>query len=149
MRAVTVRAQLRRAPSPPTWWPTLLVLGLLTGLFGMHGLAPGGATDVTGRHSSVGHHASAAAHAAAREDMTGSVSAESVCHGGSDGSGHAQHADATCSSGAVGAGPVLPALLPDPTGQAASPAGGHRSTAAEPEGGRAPPSLAELQLLRI
>ncbi|MFD3731468.1 DUF6153 family protein [Streptomyces sp. NPDC058632] len=143
---MTARAQLHRAPSPPMWWPTLLVLGLLAGLFGMHGLAPGGATAVTGPHSSAGHHSSSAA---AHEDMTGLVSAESVCHGDSDGGGHAQHADATCSSGAVGAGPALPALLPDPTGQAASPAGGHRPTAAGPEGGRGPPSLAELQLLRI
>ncbi|WP_052479706.1 DUF6153 family protein [Streptomyces sp. AVP053U2] len=134
------------APSPPMWWPTLLVLGLLAGLFGMHGLAPGGATAVTGPHVSSGPHASSAA---AHEDMTGSVSAESVCHGGRDGSGHAQHADATCSSGAVGAGPALPAPLPDPTARAASSAGGHRSAATDPEGGRAPPSLAELQLLRI
>ncbi|MFI6010105.1 DUF6153 family protein [Streptomyces sp. NPDC051243] len=121
------------------------MLGLLAGLFGMHGLAPGVAATVTGHHSPAGHHTSAAAHA----DEAGLMNTESVCHGDSDGSGYAQHADATCSSGAIGAGPSLPALLPDPAGQAASPVGSHRSTATEPEGGRAPPSLAELQLLRI
>ncbi|MFI7413503.1 DUF6153 family protein [Streptomyces sp. NPDC049627] len=142
---MTARAQLRRALSPLTWWPALLVLGLLTGLFGMHGLAPGSATAVGGHHSAAGHHTPAAAHA----DMTGSMSTESLCHGDSDGGGHAQHADATCSSGAVSTGPALPALPPDPAGQAASGVGGHRSTATEPDGGRAPPSLAELQLLRI
>lgn len=138
MSAVTARGQLHRAPSPLRWWPGLLVLGLLVGLFGMHGLAPGGTTAVTG------HHSSAAAHA----DMA-VMSAESVCDRGGDGTGHAQHADPTCASGAVGAGPALPALIPDPFGRAGSPVSGLRSMAAEPEGGRAPPSLAELQLLRI
>ncbi|WP_234426132.1 DUF6153 family protein [Streptomyces kebangsaanensis] len=135
---MTVRAQLRRASAPLMWSPALLVLGLLVGLVGMHGLAPGGATTVTG------HHFSTAAHA----DMA-VMSAQSVCHDDGDGTGRAHHADAACSSGAVGAGPALPVLLPDPAGQTASPVGGHRSMEAEPEGGRAPPSLAELQLLRI
>lgn len=137
MSAVTARAQLHRAPSPLTWWPTLLVLGLLAGLFGMHGLAPGGAT-------AIGHHSHATRHA----EMA-SLSTESVCHGDGHGSGHAQHADPACASGAVGAGPVLPVLMPDPAGQAGAPVRGLQSMAAEPEGGRAPPSLAELQLLRI
>ncbi|MFF5155990.1 DUF6153 family protein [Streptomyces sp. NPDC000348] len=134
---MTVRAQSHRAPSPPRWWPALLVLGLLVGLFGMHGLAPGGTTAATGHHSSPAAHTDLAV-----------MSAESVCDH-DDGGGHAQHADPTCASGAVGAGPALPALLPDPVGRAGSPVSGLRSMAAGPEGGRAPPSLAELQLLRI
>ncbi|WP_259407997.1 DUF6153 family protein [Streptomyces akebiae] len=132
---MTARAQ--PAPAPLRWWQALLVLGLLAGLVGMHGLAPGGTTAVTG------HHCSTAAHA----DMA-IMGAESVCDRHGDGSGHALHADPTCASGAVGAGPALPALVPDPCGQAGSPVSGLRSMAAEPEGGRAPPSLAELQLLR-
>ncbi|MFD7277354.1 DUF6153 family protein [Streptomyces sp. NPDC059862] len=139
---MTARAQLRRAPSPLRLWPTLLVLVLLVGLFGMHGLAPGGTAAVTGYGSS---HSSAAAHHA----DPAVLGAESICHGDGDGRGHAGHADPTCSSGAVGAGPVLPALALDPTGQAEELVGSRLSMAAEPEGGRAPPSLAELQLLRI
>ncbi|GAA3495894.1 DUF6153 family protein [Streptomyces prasinosporus] len=118
------------------------MLGLLVGLFGMHSLAPGGTTAATGHHSAA--HSSAAHHA---DPVV--LTAESVCHGDGDGRGHAEHADATCSSGAVSAGPVLPAPTLDPTGQTAELAGSHLSMAAEPEGGRAPPSLAELQLLRI
>lgn len=143
MSAVTARAPLHREQPPLPWWLTLLVLGLLAGLFGMHGLAPGGASVVGG------HHSGAAAHAhMANADMA-PVSTESVCHGHGDGGGHTQHADPACASGAVGAGPALPVLMPDPAGQAGAPLGGHRTVAAEPEGGRAPPSLAELQLLRI
>ncbi|MDC2950587.1 DUF6153 family protein [Streptomyces heilongjiangensis] len=134
---MTARAQLRRASSPPRWWPTLLVLGLLAGLVGMHGLAPGGTTAVTGHHSSTAAHADMAI-----------MGAEPVCDRDGDGSGHAPHADPTCASGAVGAGPALPALVPDPFGQAGAPVSGLRSMAAEPEGGRAPPSLAGLQILR-
>ncbi|WP_220450470.1 DUF6153 family protein [Streptomyces flaveus] len=140
MSAVTARAQLHRAPSPLKWWPTLLVLGLLAGLFGMHGLAPSGATAVGGHHSRATTHADRA---------MATPSTESVCHGDGQGNGHAQHADPTCASGAVGAGPALPVLMPDPAGQAGPSVGSLRSVAAEPEGGRAPPSLAELQLLRI
>ncbi|MDK1475476.1 DUF6153 family protein [Streptomyces sp. 549] len=167
---MTSRAQLQRTPSPPRWWPALLVFGLLAGLFGMHGLAPGGAIAASshhasdghqapdgGHHASAGHRSPAAVHGDAAGvvgvtdavGVTGVVSTESVCHGGLNGSGHAQHADSTCSSGAVRSGPDLPVLLPDPAGRVALPAVGHRSTEAEPEGGRAPPSLAELQLLRI
>ncbi|EKX68428.1 hypothetical protein STRIP9103_07490 [Streptomyces ipomoeae 91-03] len=139
---MTARAQLHRASSPMRWWPTLLVLGVLAGVLGMHGLAPGGAA-LTGHHSS--HHSSSAAHL----DMA-ALSAESVCHSNGDGSGHAQHADPTCASGAVGAGPTLPVLAPDPVGrEAGASVGSHQSPAAKPDGGRAPPSLAELQLLRI
>jgi hypothetical protein len=119
------------------WWPALLVWGLLVGLVGMHGLAPGDTSAASG------HHAATAAGAHAPMDPD----AESVCHG--DGGGHARHADATCASGAVGAGPLMAPPLPDPVGQAAVPAAGRRAVAADPEGGRAPPSLAELQLLRI
>ncbi|WKX71694.1 DUF6153 family protein [Streptomyces sp. XD-27] len=66
---------------------------------------------------------------------------------GHDG-GHTEHADATCAAGGTSTGPVLPALPPSPV-----PAVADRAVA-EPDavaavGGRAPPSLSELQLLRI
>ena len=101
----------------------LLLLGLLAGLFGMHGLGPGG---TVASHSAAGH-----GHARAM-------------------SGHptAMTADATCASGAVGAGPALPALVPDPAGTGVTGDHDRRSPVAVPDGDRAPPSLAELQILR-
>jgi len=113
----------------------LLVLALLVGLLGMHALAPGG-----GLHGHEG--ASASAH------MGAVASVDETCHDGC-GSGHLHHADASCVSGAVSGGPALPALAPDPAAAAV-----HEdalSTRAVPsrDCARAPPSLAELQLLRI
>lgn len=128
------------------------MLGLLVGLIGMHGLAPGGSTG-TGHHSSSSSHSRppwGSPHSAAAQHAEPTVvSAAHLCHGGGDGRGHAEHADPTCSSGAVGAGPLLPVPALDPTGRAGEPVGGRSSTTTGPEGARAPPSLAELQLLRI
>ncbi|GAA2250585.1 hypothetical protein GCM10010145_17560 [Streptomyces ruber] len=139
---MTAPKQLRRARSPLGRWRALLLLGLLAGLLGMHALGPADAV-ASGGHSS--HH-SAAVPAHAGMEMAG---AAFICHGDGSGGGHAQHADATCASGAIGAGPVLPAPMPDPVGSA--PPADHLpgAFAAAPDGGRAPPTLAELQLLRI
>ncbi|MFE1246895.1 DUF6153 family protein [Streptomyces sp. NPDC058741] len=183
---MTARTQYRRASSPLGRWRVLLLLGLLAGLLGMHGLGPGGAVAVgghsTGEHSmgahSMGAHSMGAhsmgAHSMGAHSMGGHASHHSrvaadhshvaaghsqaeaageayVCHGGGagDDGGHAHHADATCASGAVGAGPVLPAplLAPGaPLSAADDPVGAFPAAL---DGGRAPPSLAELQLLRI
>ncbi|MFH0517292.1 DUF6153 family protein [Streptomyces sp. M41] len=134
------RAPQHRAPRLPIPgpWRLLVLLGLLAGLFGMHGLAPGGAVAVSSPHP----------HASATSAPAPLTTDESVCHGGAMGGGHARHADPTCASGAVGAGPVLPALVPDPSGTAVAVALDGRFVAGAPEGGRAPPSLAELQILR-
>lgn len=152
MRAVTARAQHLRASSPAGWWPALLVLGLLVGLVGMHGLAPGGSA-AAGHHSPPPSHSrhpwDSSRSAAAQHAEPAAVSAAHLCHGGGDGRGHAEHADPTCSSGAVGAGPLLPVPALDPTGRTPEPVGGRSSTTTGPEDARAPPSLAELQLLRI
>ncbi|MHB9860251.1 DUF6153 family protein [Streptomyces sp. YIM S03343] len=143
MCAVTASVQPRRAPSPLKWWPTLLVFGLLVGLVGMHGLALGESGRVGG------HHSSASEMHLGMPDMWGRK-ADSVCLSESGvGGGHAQHADATCASGALSAGTALPALLPAPPSPAPASAGGHRSAVIGLEGGRAPPSLSALQLLRI
>jgi hypothetical protein len=109
------------------------MLGLLAGLLGMHALAPGG---VTSEHT----------HA---RPMTAAMAMQTDCSDGHCGGHHAQHADATCASAAVSAAPELPALLPDPVAVPAhaDSACSYMSTAAD--GTRAPPSLAELQLLRI
>ncbi|MFF4794332.1 DUF6153 family protein [Streptomyces sp. NPDC001276] len=121
-------------------WRALLVLGLLAGLLGMHALAAGGAAAVGARHASA-----ASAHMGIMTD-----GGESVCHDDdAGGGGHVRHADLTCASGALETGPVLPALIPDPVGPVPLAFGGHGSGAAALEDGRAPPTPAELQLLRI
>lgn len=124
----------------------LLLLGLLAGLFGMHALAPGNAV-AAGSHASHAspHHASAHIMGGGR---TTAMTDETLCHGSDPGGKHAQHADPTCASSALGAGPVLPALAPDPGGAAVAGGLDRRSVTAATEGGRAPPSLAELQILR-
>ncbi|MFG2602083.1 DUF6153 family protein [Streptomyces sp. NPDC048514] len=114
----------------------LLVLAVLAGLLGMHALAPGGGLA----HP---EHIRSPKPAAV-------VSMPDDCPGGDGHCGdHPHHADPTCASGAVTGGPQPPALLADPvTGPV--PAHLARSRAAEaPEGARGPPSLAQLQLLRI
>ncbi|BFV56259.1 hypothetical protein KCMC57_up13630 [Kitasatospora sp. CMC57] len=101
----------------------LLVLATLLGVLAMHGL---GAGPVLAAPPPVG------------------MSAEHQHHGGGDG-----HAGPMCLSGAVAA-PFVPA----PPGPAAPYGCGVTApeplaaTSGEPDGGRAPPSLAELQLVR-
>ncbi|GAA2226357.1 DUF6153 family protein [Streptomyces nogalater] len=115
----------------------LSVLAVLIGLLGMHALAPGGGA---------GH----AEHAHATH-TTAALGAVDDCPGG-DGhcGGHRlHHADPACAAGALDGGPRLPAPAPDPV---TGPAPAHRPPAAwatAPDGARAPPDLAELQLLRI
>ncbi|MFJ3619835.1 DUF6153 family protein [Streptomyces iakyrus] len=135
MNSPTQRAQrpaLRR-------WYVLGVLGLLAGLLGMHGLAPGGGLSQRA-HVMQGHQAQTApASVSATHDMPYLHCAD----------GHVRHADATCASGAVSGGPVLPPLVPDPVPAAAGESAVRAYAVMDADGARAPPSLAELQLLRI
>lgn len=131
------RSEQRTARPPARRWRALLVLGLLAGLVGMHGLAPGGAMP---EHSHAKPAAATAPAATAHDGRSG--------HGDCGGN-PVHHADPTCVSAGVSGGPVLPALVPDAV---AVPV--HADTvcpyaAVAPDGARAPPSLAELQLLRI
>lgn len=116
----------------------LLVLAVLAGVLGMHGLAPGG---VPAAQTGAGHEMVVAA-------------ADSVAHadggcaptdGGSD---PLDHADGTCAAAGTGSAYTPPALagavLDVPA--AASPAAAATGSARD---GRAPPDLSELQLLRI
>lgn len=171
-RELQQRALPVRVPGPPApvgRWRLLLVLGVLAGLFGMHALSMGGVVagaaahgsghgpgtamtasrDVPGTAMTAAGHVPGTAMTAAGSATSAVVVDESVCHGDMGGDGHAHHADATCASGAVGGGAALPVPLPDPVAATVLTAAGHRFVAATPEGGRAPPSLAELQLLRI
>ncbi|MEU6381335.1 DUF6153 family protein [Streptomyces sp. NPDC046909] len=137
---------------PPLWrCRVLLVLALLAGLMGMHALAPGAAVAADHPHGSP-----MTAMAAASAMSATSVMAESVtaAHGdcgdwGSCGSGHVTHADPTCTAASVSGGPSLPALVPDPVAVAVRDESPRGYAGADPDGARAPPSLAELQLLRI
>ena len=118
----------------------MLVFALLFGLFGMHGLGTVPAAIDAG-HGGM----AATAHTDAMASMPGE------CDRGDGGcTGHVGHADPTCASASVAGAPVLvPVLLPDvvecfePADVGTSPFG------SGPDGGRAPPSLSELQLLRI
>ncbi|MEV5019667.1 DUF6153 family protein [Streptomyces sp. NPDC053780] len=135
-----MRSPEQHVPRPRVgWWQAVCVLGLLAGLFGMHGLAPGvGIPEHSARHSLASSAPQAGlAHAGCAEDD------------GSCGGGHLGHADAMCASGAVSQGPALPGLVPDPVPVAPWAGVGHAYPADAPDGARAPPSLAELQLLRI
>ncbi|MFF7376324.1 DUF6153 family protein [Streptomyces massasporeus] len=118
-------------------WHVLCVLGLLAGLLGMHGLAPGGGLPGQA-HGEQGH--------ASRAEMPRAHVVPYV-HCGGD--GHVQHADATCASGAVGGGPVVPPLVADPAPVGEGESAVRAYAVVDTEGARAPPSLSELQLLRI
>lgn len=123
----------RRRPAGPG--RLLLVLAVLAGVLAMHGLGTGGtpvrAHPVVATGHDCGHHRTA-------ED----------CSHGAGGEGHVHHADATCAATGIATAyvpPALPAALP---GVPAA-LGSATRAAASAESGRAPPDLAELQLLRI
>ncbi|MFF5757461.1 DUF6153 family protein [Streptomyces longwoodensis] len=132
--------QLTRPQWTLRYWG-LLVCALLLGLLGMHGLGPAPAAATASGHDRM----AATAHTDVRASIPGECD-----HGDGGCTGHANHADPTCASASVSGAPALvPTLLPDlvtcvgTTTVCTCPVGGG------PEGGRAPPSLSELQLLRI
>ncbi|WP_432034564.1 DUF6153 family protein [Streptomyces antibioticus] len=108
----------------------LLVMVVLCGLLGMHGLAPGGVPE---RHSMA---------------MAQAAAGEHVDDGCSHTSDHLDHADGTCAAAGIGSSyaPSAPsvATLDVPVSSASS-----VDAPASAESGRAPPDLSELQLLRI
>ncbi|MDX2683052.1 DUF6153 family protein [Streptomyces sp. NY05-11A] len=128
--------QQHLAPAPVRRLRMLLVLGLLAGLLGMHALAPVGTVHE---------------HAGPQHMKVAAASAHEGCPGddGGCGGGHLHHADPTCVAAAVSGAPALPAVVPDPVAvpMRADAVRSYPRTA--PDGARAPPSLAELQLLRI
>ncbi|WP_459179754.1 DUF6153 family protein [Streptomyces sp.] len=135
---MTGLSQLVRCPQPRLRLSALLVFGLLIGLVGMHGLAPAGMSMPEHRMSA----------AAAHGVVVASVPDD--CGSGGHGcDGQTHHADPTCAAGSVAAAPALPALIPSPVCAPDEAQVRLASVPDVPEGGRAPPSLAELQLLRI
>ena len=139
--AVTRLGQLTRPHSMVRSFG-LLVCALLLGLLGMHGLGsvPDAAAASSGRDRMA---------VVAHTDVAASMPGE-CDHGEGGCTGHTGHADPACASASLAGAPaVAPVLLPDvvtcaePGEMRTSPAG------SGPDGGRAPPSLSELQLLRI
>ncbi|MEZ7006109.1 DUF6153 family protein [Streptomyces sp. AD55] len=132
---------------PVWWWRAACLLGVLAGVLGMHGLAPGGGLppEHPAPYAAAPRHAPGSAVPASVVPETVHACAAEDGPGG----GRLRHADATCASGALAAGPALPALVPDPVAAPARHGAAHSRTAGAPDAARAPPSLAELQLLRI
>ncbi|ALO92310.1 hypothetical protein SHL15_1132 [Streptomyces hygroscopicus subsp. limoneus] len=130
-----------RAPRPPQRRHRgLLVLALLAGLLGMHALAPGGGMAHAG-HSGPARAAHGAVAVSAPDDCPDTA--------GHCGGHRLHHADPSCASGALDGGPQLPVPAPDPVAVVAPAACPCPGPATAPDGARAPPDLAELQLLRI
>ncbi|WND36177.1 DUF6153 family protein [Streptomyces sp. BB1-1-1] len=115
----------------------LLVMAVLAGVLGMHGLP-----EVTPTAQPRTGHEMAAASADRAPHAGGG------CAHPEGGSSHLDHADATCAAAGTGSAYSPPALAGDvldaPT--ASSPAA---AALGSPRHGRAPPDLSELQLLRI
>jgi hypothetical protein len=129
-------------PQPRLRSTALLVFVLLTGLLGMHGLdMMGGQLPEHGVPSGAVHGQAVAAESMAVD--SGCDSPEHDCRK------HAHHADPTCASGAVDGPPALPAPTLVSARLSYEPGSLPACAPYAPEGGRAPPSLAELQLLRI
>ncbi|WP_336320350.1 DUF6153 family protein [Streptomyces lavendofoliae] len=133
---MSIRRHPRRV-RPPAYRKALLILAVLAGVLAMHGLTPGTAAPAhTGGHA----HAGPAAH----------VTGDACDHvdAGRDGAGHARHADSTCAAAGVSGAPAQP-TLPAGTVPVAGGTAPHARPAAATAPGRAPPDLAQLQLLRI
>ncbi|MFG3307400.1 DUF6153 family protein [Streptomyces wuyuanensis] len=140
----------------------LLVLAVLAGVLGMHALAPAG---VPGSRAQA-HGAVAPVHATPvhTSPVHGQPVHTSPVHGQSapepsvpeagpgcshtdGGADHVGHADGTCAAAGIGSpyAPPEPAAALGAPPSVATPNGAGRT----PPSGRAPPDLAELQLLRI
>ncbi|MGW0565364.1 DUF6153 family protein [Streptomyces sp. NPDC003016] len=126
----------------------LLVLAVLVGVVAMHGLGPA----VPPASSSAVPEARHAVVAAA-SPHSGAAVCEDCVHAGHDddggAGGHVEHADDTCAASGTSGAPVLPTLAPAGAAAWCPTADVPAFVLAAAPGGRAPPSLSELQLLRI
>ncbi|MEU3662791.1 DUF6153 family protein [Streptomyces sp. NPDC032940] len=116
----------------------LLVMAVLAGVLGMHGLAPGVTPTV---HSVSGH-------AMVTTTADAMPHADGACAHTDGGASHLAHADGTCAAAGVGSAytPPAPAGALSDARPAPSPAA---ASSRSPHDGRSPPDLSELQLLRI
>ncbi|MDX3349015.1 DUF6153 family protein [Streptomyces anthocyanicus] len=117
----------------------LLVLAVLAGVLGMHGLAPGAMPPGQ----------AGAGHGTVMTAADGVPHADGGCtHTDGGSSHHLDHADGTCAAAGTGSAYTPPALTGALLDAPAAPAPAGAFPGA-PHDGRAPPDLAELQLLRI
>ncbi|MFD9569875.1 DUF6153 family protein [Streptomyces sp. NPDC059982] len=150
----------------------LLLFALLTGLLAMHGLGPGPAPSADGHTARAAHaratasqamaapragaasHAAAAPHAGGASTTAAASESEAPCACADDGAddgggGHGRHADPACAAPGTAGAPVLPAPAAAPGSPAAATAAALGVLPGPAVCGRAPPSLSQLQLLRI
>ncbi|MFF3087502.1 DUF6153 family protein [Streptomyces nojiriensis] len=130
----------------------LLVLAVLVGLVAMHGLGPGAVPASAAPPGCAAAHGTPLAHGAPAADgheIRHDRAARADEPAGDGSGGHVQHADATCAAAGTAGAPVLPSPAAAPSGVAAVPVPGPGIDTSGAVGGRAPPSLSELQLLRI
>ncbi|MER8069157.1 DUF6153 family protein [Streptomyces sp. NPDC094034] len=147
----------RTRPTGPRVLLLSLVTAVLTGLLAMHGLSPvpppqahtASAPSSSASTSALGPGSSSVPAPSAHVMAAGTVDGDCV-HQGGGGGGHLDHADATCAAAGAGAGPALPTPLASAlsAGPLDVPAA-LRQAPGTATGDRAPPSLSELQLLRI
>lgn len=133
-----VTRSIRSSRRPAGRLFVLLVMAVLAGVLGMHGLAPGGVPAAQ----------TGAGHAMATAAADGVAHASGGCSHDDGGSGHLRHADGTCAAAGVASAYTPPAL----TGVLPAASLASSTVAASfvaPQDGRAPPDLSELQLLRI
>jgi hypothetical protein len=139
----------------------VLVAALLAGLLGMHGLGPSPTVAAPHRAPAAASASISGCGPAHGRERPGADPSHSTAHRASDryagddgvgdgAGGHVAHAGGVCVAGGVSTAPELPALAPSVTACAADgAAAGAGRRAGSTAGERAPPSLAELQLLRI
>ncbi|MFE7938565.1 DUF6153 family protein [Streptomyces griseoincarnatus] len=120
----------------------LLILAVLAGVLGMHGLAPGGMPTP---HRTAAVHEMAAMEPAAAD---GVPHADGECAHTDGPPGHLDHADGTCAAAGTATAYTPPALAGTVLDAPATPSPTPAVTGS-PHDGRAPPDLSELQLLRI
>lgn len=144
MGNVTSR-ELPTRPQPVLRLSSLLVLAVIVGLLGMHALGAA-ALPSAGATEHTAHHVAAA---------PADLDAQYRCPGDDRDTGRfVIHTDQMCASTALPGSPGIAAADTEPVtttahGSADVPVPLPIAVAYEPAGGRAPPSLAELQLLRI
>ncbi|MFJ6479866.1 MULTISPECIES: DUF6153 family protein [unclassified Streptomyces] len=130
----------RTQPQPVLRVSTLLVLAVIVGLLGMHALGAAALPSASATEHPSHHVATAPADRYPDDDR--------------DTGRHVIHTDQMCASTALPGSPGIAAADTEPVtirahGSADAPVPLPIAVAYEPAGGRAPPSLAELQLLRI
>ncbi|MGW4233446.1 DUF6153 family protein [Streptomyces sp. NPDC004980] len=137
---MTIRSRSGSRPAGRLF--VLLVLAVLAGVLGMHGLAPGGVPQA---RTMAGHETGHERGTTPADDVP---HADAGCAHADGGPGHLHHADGTCAAAATSSAyaPPAPAGAVSATPAAPSPTA---AASGNPHVERAPPDLSELQLLRI